>query len=256
MSVSRQSKSALVTGGAVRLGRAFVWHLASRGYHIGIHYNQSDAAARSLKAELERTFHGIQVALLGARFDAAFDAERFVQQAARQLPDLQLLVNSASLYIAGTVADSRLTDFSSQMLVNCFIPIELTRAWSRLSGDLQIINIIDNKIHFNQNTYCAYLLSKKALAEFTRMAALEYAPRLRINAIAPGVSLPAESRSNNYLQWRQAAIPMQRIGGSEPLLHGLDYLLDASFVCGQILTVDGGESLMQIGRNAVSYQDD
>ncbi|MGB3621721.1 MAG: SDR family oxidoreductase, partial [Ketobacter sp.] len=103
--------------------------------------------------------------------------------------------------------------------------------------------------------YAAYLLSKKSLAEYTKMAALEFAPEIRVNGIAPGVTLPGETRGNAYVDWRIAGIPLGKKGSDEQLTNSLSYLLQNDFITGQILYVDGGESVNQVGRNHENYPD-
>jgi NAD(P)-dependent dehydrogenase (short-subunit alcohol dehydrogenase family) len=141
-----------------------------------------------------------------------------------------------------------------QFKVNLMTPYFLTKAFAKQCKTGSVINIIDNKIAFNQYQYSAYLLSKKSLAEFTKLAALELAPAVRVNALAPGVVLPASERSQDYIDWRVSGIPVQKQGTTENITQALYYLLDNDFICGQILTVDGGESLTNTGQNAASYE--
>jgi NAD(P)-dependent dehydrogenase (short-subunit alcohol dehydrogenase family) len=108
-------------------------------------------------------------------------------------------------------------------------------------------------VAFNQYEYAAYLLAKKTLAEFTLMAALEYAPRFRVNGVMPGVTMPLQSRSKEYIQWRLDGIPLRRQGTTADIVGAVRYLLDSPFVNGQLLYVDGGEAMAHIGRNATQY---
>jgi len=141
----------------------------------------------------------------------------------------------------------------SQFKVNFVTPYLLAGSFARRVGRGQIINIIDNKIAYNQYHYSAYLLSKKSLAEFTKLAALEFAPDIRVNGIAPGVTLPNESRDSAYLRWRIEGIPLAKKGSYSHLMAALSYLLQNDFVTGQILFVDGGESQNLVGRNSENH---
>jgi NAD(P)-dependent dehydrogenase (short-subunit alcohol dehydrogenase family) len=108
-----------------------------------------------------------------------------------------------------------------------------------------IINFTDTRIVNNKSNYAAYSLSKKALWEMTKMTALELAPHIRVNAIAPGLTLSPEGKGNDYL-WKLAAnIAMKRPGGLYPILKSLDYILDNDYLTGQLLFCDGGENLGQ-----------
>ncbi len=248
------SGSALVTGGAIRLGRALALGLARQGYNIVLHYNRSESEAQQTMAEIRD--QGVACELIQMNLETELNGESLIQRAAEIFGDLKVLVNSASVYDGGTIAETTEEIFDRNMQVNFKAPFFLARAFRNHVGSGNIINILDNKISFNQYHYAAYLLSKKMLAEFTVLAALEFAPEIRVNGIAPGVILPASVRSESYLAWRVEAIPLKRKGETENIVKALHYLLDNDFVSGQILTVDGAEGKTSIGRNAESYQGD
>ncbi len=244
------TKAALVTGGATRLGLFFARRLADAGYDIALHYNSSaDAAARA--AEEIRAL-GRECHTFACDFSSG-DPGDLIEQAQSALPGLAVLVNSASAYTPAPIAQTSRALLEEQFSVNLFAPMLLTRDFASRVGRGCVVNIIDNKLAYNQYPYAAYLLAKKTLAEFTRMAALEFAPHIRVNGIAPGVILPAATRSSDYLQWRFEGIPLGRQGSQENLGQALDYLLANDFVNGQILVVDGGESINVVGRHSENY---
>jgi NAD(P)-dependent dehydrogenase (short-subunit alcohol dehydrogenase family) len=158
------------------------------------------------------------------------------------------------VYDAAPIAETTPDLFAKQFKVNFEAPYFLTQAFAKNGGTGCVINIIDNKVAFNQYQYSAYLLSKKALAEFTKLAAIELAPQVRVNGIAPGVILPAGSRTSDYIQWRVQGIPVKQQGSTENISQAVSYILNNPFVNGQILFVDGGESLTNVGQNAVTYE--
>lgn len=243
--------AALITGGAIRVGRAFALALAEDGYDIALHYHSSEQAAEETAATIRAM--GRQCILLRQNL---LDTESFpamLAAAHSALPNLSVLVNSASGYIQQTIGETTLDTFNEMLHLNLRAPYFLTQAFCATVETGQVINIIDNKIGFHQFKYGAYLLSKKALAELTRMAALEYAPHFRINGIAPGVVLPAKTRSAEYIAWRVQGIPVQRQGETDDLIRALRFLLQSPFVTGQILTIDGGENLDHVGRSAADY---
>ncbi|MFT7300341.1 MAG: pteridine reductase [Porticoccus sp.] len=242
--------AALVTGGATRLGFSFAYALAAAGYDIALHYHQSEdkaeQAAESIKA--------LGVSCKIFPFDLSEqDPESLIKLVAIEFPTLQLLINSASSYKAATIAHTDLALLQRQFTVNFFAPFLLTSAFSAHCLKGCVINILDNKIAFQQNDYAAYLLSKKALAEFTQLAAMEYAPRIRINGIAPGVVMPGIERSDDYIAWRVDGIPLKHQGRVDDVLKAMHYLLNNEFVTGQILTVDGGEGINHQGLNAEQF---
>ena len=172
------------------------------------------------------------------------------------MPHLRVLVNSASAYTQATIARTTAAIFDEQFNINLRAPFFLTQAFAEQVEQGHVINIIDNKIAFNQYEYAAYLLAKKTLVEFTRMAALEFAPRIAVNGVAPGVVLPAGTRSEEYIAWRIQGIPLRRQGSTEDITGAILYLLGSRFVTGQVLVVDGGESLTNVGQNAAQFDQD
>tara|TARA_R110001592_G_scaffold116059_1_gene316912 strand:+ start:51667 stop:52449 length:783 start_codon:yes stop_codon:yes gene_type:complete len=249
--------AALITGGATRLGLAFAKALANAGYDIALHYHRSIAAAASAAEDIET----LGVKCITFQADLAAPApETLINRVVDELPNLSVLINSASAYEAATIANTSMELLQQQFTVNFFAPFLLTQAFANL-GSVQsgskgiIINILDNKIAFQQNSYAAYLLSKKALMEFTQLAAMEYAPNVRINGIAPGVVMPGTERTDDYVTWRVNGIPLKKQGDVSHLLSAMNYLINNEFVTGQILTVDGGEGLNYQGLNAAQFND-
>lgn len=245
-----ENKAALVTGGATRVGRFFATHLAKRGYDIALHYNSSEGPAAEAAAEIRAL--GRQCETIRCDFRQG-DVENLIPQARSRFPHLSLLVNSASAYTPAEIVDTDLAMLQEQFAINFFAPFLLTKAFARAVSAGEVVNILDNKIVYQQHAYAAYLLSKKAFSEFTRMAAVELAPAIRVNAIAPGVILPAEVRTSDYLEWRRDGIPLKRQGAIEELGQALDYLLENRFATGQTLFVDGGESVNIVGRHSENY---
>ncbi|MGE6605574.1 SDR family oxidoreductase [Halomonas sp. NPDC076908] len=243
-------KAALVTGGATRLGRYFAEDLADVGYNIALHVNGSRTEAEEVAAGIRAKGRECEVFPCNFLND---DLEALIQSVKQRFPGFSLLLNSASIYDPAPIAETELAMLEAQFRVNMFTPFLLTRHFAQAVTEGQVINIIDSKIAYHQYPYAAYLLSKKSLAEMTRMAALEFAPRIRINGIAPGVVLPAAQRVSDYIEWRIDAIPVKHQGKPNHLIQALHYLLDNTFVTGQILFVDGGESINMEGRHSENY---
>ncbi|MGO1602420.1 MAG: SDR family NAD(P)-dependent oxidoreductase [Halomonas sp.] len=248
-------QAALVTGGATRLGRCFSEALADAGFDIALHVNRSreeaEEVANSIRAK------GRACEIFHCDFlseDLSEELRSLIKVAKQRFPGLNLLLNSASAYEPAPIAKTELAMLETQFRVNMFTPLLLTRHFAETVQEGQVINIIDNKVAYHQYPYAAYLLSKKSLAEMTRMAALEFAPRIRINGLAPGVVLPASQRTSDYVQWRIEGIPLKQQGEPAHLVQALYYLLDNTFVAGQILFVDGGESINLEGRHSENYR--
>lgn len=247
------SSAALVTGAGTRLGSIFARHLASLGYDLALHCNSSENGANQLAEELRGM--GRDSTVFRQDFAKPFDTEQFIASIHGRFPNLDCIINNASAYLAAPAQETSREMLESQFRVNFTTPFLLAASFANRVNQGHIINILDNKIAYQQYQYSAYLLSKKALADFTKMAALEFAPYIRVNGIAPGVTLPGESRNSDYIKWRIEGIPLDKKGSDSNLTAALDYVLQNDFITGQILYVDGGESLNHVGRNYESFSD-
>ncbi|MGP8289316.1 SDR family oxidoreductase [Vreelandella zhanjiangensis] len=244
------SKAALVTGGATRLGRHFSEALADAGYDIALHVNSSREEAEEV-AECIRG-KGRECEILPCNF-MHDPLDTLVHTAKERFSHLSVLLNSASSYQAAPIAETDLAMLETQFRINLFTPLLLTRHFAEVVSQGCVINIIDNKVAYHQYPYAAYLLSKKGLADMTQMAALEFAPHIRVNGIAPGVVLPTAQRNHDYIAWRLEGIPLHRQGTPGHLIQAMHYLLNNDFVTGQMLCVDGGESVYLEGRHSENY---
>lgn len=243
--------AALVTGGAVRLGRAIAVSLAEAGYDIALHYNGSAAEAHSTAAEIRD--RGVSCELFRCDLGGTDGLEPLIANAKAAFGNLDVLINSASTYDSGTISQTTAAQLDRMWAVNFRAPFFLMQAFRQRVERGSIVNVLDNKIAFNQYHYAAYLASKKALADLTKMAALEFAPGIRVNAVAPGVILPASVRTEAYLQWRRQGIPVSEIGHPHHICETIGFLLANRFLTGQIIFVDGGEAIDVVGRNATTF---
>ncbi len=236
------NKAALVTGGARRIGREIALSLADEGWDVVLHYNCSREEAESTADEIRG--RGVSCQLAGC--DLA-DSNRMLEllPAALELaPGLELLVNNASIFERSLIAETELDFYDTHMALNIRAPFFLTRDFARLCGHGQVLNLLDTRIVRNEPAYAAYALGKKSLAEFTRMAAREFAPNIRVNAIAPGLILPPSGSGREQFERMAARIPLQRHGNPGEIARAVMYLIDSEFVTGQIIHVDGGEHLL------------
>jgi pteridine reductase len=160
--------------------------------------------------------------------------------------EIHLLINNASVFDSGYLKSTSLELYDKQINVNLKAPFFLIRDFANHCKNGNIINFVDTRITSNKSNFTAYSLSKKGLWNLTQMAALELAPNIRVNAIAPGVTLPPEDKDENYLHELAQNIPMKKPGGLEPIIKSVDFILENNHLTGQLLFADGGENL---GRN-------
>jgi NAD(P)-dependent dehydrogenase (short-subunit alcohol dehydrogenase family) len=237
-------KTALITGAAKRVGKAMAHHLASQGWNIAIHYNTSSAEAELLRKELVQSFPDQQFEFFGADLNQIEQVEMLIPRVIQKFLRIDLLINNASVFEPATLAKTSTEFFERQMNINFRAPFILLRNYSQTYKSGIIVNFVDTRIVNNRTSFAAYSLSKKALWELTKMAALEFGPGIRVNAIAPGLTLAPEEKREEYL-WKLAErIPMKRPGGLDPILKSLDYILENDYLTGQLLYCDGGENLM------------
>jgi len=237
------NKIALITGAARRVGKAMAQHLASQGWNIAIHYNTSEHEAKLFCNELIGTYPKQQFEIFKADLNLPEEVELLIPQVIQKMKSLDLLINNASVFEPAKLGETTTGFLDRQMNVNFKAPFILIREFAQTLKSGVIVNFVDTRIVNNQANFAAYSISKKALWELTKMAALEFGPDIRVNAIAPGLTLPPEEKGEDYLLKLAEKIAMKRPGGLEPILKSLDYILNNDYLTGQLLFCDGGENL-------------
>lgn len=234
---------ALITGGSDRIGKAVAIHLAKQGYHLVLHYNSAKEKAENLQMHIESTYK-VKVELLQINFLKENDFDRIFEDFKRKSITIEVLVNCASDFIPSSFNERGSELFDKEMTINLKIPYLLTKAFARVFGKGNIINFVDTKVAKNKTVHLDYILSKKLLKDFTKISAVELAPNIRVNAIAPGLILPPEGKDESYLLNLAKDIPLKTIGNLDEILKAFQFILDSYFFTGQILYIDGGEHLV------------
>lgn len=240
-----QGKVAVVTGGAVRIGRAISLALADAGAAVVVHHSHSAPQARQTVEEIAS--RGGRATAVSADFTDPVPAARTVVQAAvDQFGRIDVLVNSASIFGAGTLASTSEADWDRHFAINLKAPCFLCREFAarHLPGNAAcIVNIADWRGLRPKPGYLAYTLTKSALVALTEILAQELAPEIRVNAVAPGAILPPAGAGRDYMQRVAEQVPLQRTGNVDDVTSAVLYLLRADFVTGEVLSVTGGEHL-------------
>lgn len=233
--------TALVTGGAKRLGEDIALRLAENGYNIALHYNTSKDAADETAAVIRDK--GVSCELVQSNFAAMEDVRGFMDKVFSLCPGCNVLINNASIFEDSRLLDTEEEFFDRHFQINFKTPFFLTRDFARRCQDGHVINIIDTKAVRTVTKYFAYTMTKKALYEFTKMAAKELAPNIRVNGVGPGVILPPPGEDESYLEARKQELPLLRHGDKESISSSVLFLLQNPFITGHCLLVDGGEHL-------------
>ncbi len=245
-----EGKVVLVTGGGVRLGRAIAEGLGAAGATVAVHHHAS--AAGALEAVAAIRVDGNHAAAFGADLTQRSELERLVERVERELGPIAALVNSAALFVREGFLEASEEALDRQWALNARAPYLLTQAVARgmvERGQGDVVNVLDVGGALNAwRFYSSYCMTKAALAALTRCLALELAPKVRVNAVAPGTVLPPEGLSVDTLEELRGRIPQQRFGQPSDVVEAVRFLLTGPrFITGQILAVDGGRSVGRAG---------
>jgi pteridine reductase len=233
---------AIVTGGAVRVGKAISLHLAESGYNIVLVYNSSAKEAEKVADKIAEM--GRETLLVGCNLaDAAAIDDLFSDLKVHKIKPT-ILVNNAAVFDKLPFADDTEENFDRHLAVNLKAPYFLAQGFSRVAGEnANIINISDSYTKRNTGKYFAYLLSKKGLNNLNEMLSVEVAP-IRVNAIALGIMDMPQPTSSEYVEKRVAATPLKQKVSIKDVTKTIDYILKTKSVTGQVINIDSGESLV------------
>ncbi len=238
-------KVAVVTGGAVRIGRAICESLAGAGCDVVVHYRGSAREAEEARGVCER--HGVRAWSVQADLSAEAGCQRLIDEAHRQAGRVDILVNSAAVFHKDPLREVTGDKLLAEFWPNLFAPILLTRAFAARCAKGSIVNILDRRITSHDTTCAPYLLTKKALAEFTKLAALDLAPGITVNGVAPGPILPPPGKGADYLREHAGPVPLDKTFTPQDIADAVVFLVGNENLTGQILYVDGGQHLMGSG---------
>ncbi len=238
-----QGVAALVTGGAHRVGKAIVMALAETGCDLVLHYNRSADAAEAT-AEQARAL-GREVRLVGADLADPSLADEIIAGAGDLAP-VRVLINSAGVFLEDTLGGVDIDTWNQSMAINLRAPVFLTQAFANalpdgISGS--VVNVSDWRTARPYPDHFSYSVAKGGLDSFTIAAAVALAPDVRVNAVALGAILPPPGKDSAYLKQLAQEIPLERVGGTEPVAQAVLFLLRNHFMTGEIIRLDGGAHL-------------
>ena len=243
---------ALVTGAAKRIGRAIAYGLAKAGWDVAIHYHRSNADAESLQKEI--TALGRRAILLQADLAQTAKVEGLMRCCVDQLGAPTCLVNNASVFSFDEIGSVTASEWDTMHAANLRAPILLARDFARfLPSDSEgnIINLLDQKIDNLNPDFFSYTISKAGLDAATYTLAMALAPRIRVNAVAPGLTLVSGDQTPDNFTQAHRMTPLGRAGNLDDIVAAVLFLLNTKSVTGQTIFIDGGQRLMPLDRDVM-----
>jgi NAD(P)-dependent dehydrogenase (short-subunit alcohol dehydrogenase family) len=236
------SPAALITGGGRRIGRAIALALAGAGHAVALHANRSRADAEALAAEISGQ-GGRAIVVLGDLADTKA-VRGLVPAATAALGPLTLLVNSAAEFEPDDIETLEPARFEQTLAVNLAAPLFLAQAFAaQAPRGASIVNVLDQRVLKPTPRFLSYTLSKSALYTATTTLAQALAPRIRVNAVAPGPTLPSPRQSDADFAAQAATLPLARGPRPEDIAAAVLYLAGADGVTGVTIPVDGGQHI-------------
>lgn len=254
--MSEAAGTALVTGGGARIGRALALDLGRHGWAVAVHQRTEGGPAREVAEEIVAG-GGRAVALAADLTDEA-RARAMIAEAAAALGPLTCLVNNAAVFENDAAATATMATWERHMAVNLRAPFVLIQEFAAQvpeggegaggaggAGGARgnVVNILDQRVWNLTPHFTSYTVSKSALWTLTRSLALALAPRIRVNAIGPGPTLPSARQSEDQFSAQAAATPLGRGTTPEEICQALRFILSAPSLTGQMIALDGGQHL-------------
>ncbi len=238
------SKSVLVTGGGKRIGRAIANKLGQDGWNVAIHYHSSQKDAESTADAIVAA--GGRAAIVSANLMLESETATLVERAEKLIGPIDALVNNAAVFERDTVENATRESWDLHMETNLRAPFVLMQSFAqRLPEDMHgsIVNVLDQRVWNLGPTFTSYTVSKMGLWTLTQSLAVALAPRIRVNAVGPGPTLPSTRQTAEQFAAQCDRVPLRHGATPDDVADAVLYLLGARSVTGQMIAVDGGEHL-------------
>jgi len=235
----------IITGGAKRVGAATALYFAHKGYDIALHYNSSESEAQSLQQQIRKT--GVSCEIFAHNLADISGLDALIKTIHAKMPHCNTLINNASIFERCEFMETDEALFDRQFAINFKAPFFLTQSFAKTFGKNPgacVINILDTDIAKNHVTHFAYLLSKKTLADFTKMAAIALGKNIRVNSVCPGSMLPSTENCSAYEMKTKELVPLKLQPSLDDLSEAIYWLTQQKSITGQIINVDGGKHVL------------
>ena len=241
-----EGKTAIVTGGAIRVGRAISLALVGGGAQVAIAYHRSEAAAQTLMAKIEREFDG-RARAIRCDVSKADEVRALFDEAERSLGPIDILINNAAIIerrpVEDLTEDDLLRAFDVNLKGSYLCALEAGRRLRARGAAGKIIQIADVAALVAWPAYTPYCISKAGTLMLVKCLAKAFAPDIQVNAIAPGLVLPEEGATNETMQTALARNLIKRPGSPEDVARAVLFLIESDYITGTTIIVDGGRHL-------------
>ena len=234
-------KTALITGGARRIGRAITLRLAEAGINVVIHYNASTKEAETVAALAIQ--QGVKAWTIQADLSVTDEVESIFPRLHGDSGSVDFLINNASVFPKSHLTELDTGELFRTLTVNAVAPLILANSFIRQADTGAIVNILDSLILRLDLDHASYQFSKNMLHTLTGMMAIEYAPRFRVNAVAPGMILPPVDQDETFLKKQVGKALVRKRDRLADVTEAVLFLLSHGFVTGEVIFVDGGQNL-------------
>lgn len=235
-------KAVLITGGARRVGRALCLHFAQQGYDVALHYYSSKKEAEQVKKAV--TALGVRCELFQCDLEDTKSIPGLMKKVRAAMPHCAILINNASVFERAPFMETDEALFDRQTTVNYKAPFFMTQAFAKQFKKGCVVNLLDSDIAQTHGSHFAYLLSKKALAEFTVMSAMALGPAIRVNGVCPGYILPSSEEDRRYIARVEKELPLKKHAQVKDVVEAVYWLSQQKAITGQIIFADGGKHVL------------
>ena len=236
--------TALVTGAATRIGRAIALALARDGWAVAVHYRRSESEARDVVARVRR--EGGKAEPFRADLAGEAEALALLPQVRERLGTVGCLINNASEFERDEIGDMTRASWDTHLETNLRAPAVLMQAMARqlpAGRNGAIVNLLDQRVLNPTPHFVSYTVSKAALWTLTRTMAMALAPRIRVNAIGPGPTLPSKRQSQADFDSQIGRLPLRCAGTPQDIAAAIRFILAMPSMTGQMIALDGGQHL-------------
>ena len=237
-----KGKTALVTGAARRIGKAIAYALAENHVNVIVHYCSSTGKDVD-EALTDINVPGVETWKFQSDFSNIDNVDNFFEKIQSSIGTVDFLINNASTFSPSKLTTLSIQELNHTLAINSIAPFRLSQHMAKQKNEGSIINILDSRVKQYDMNYAAYQLSKNMLYHMTEMMAVEFAPQIRVNGIAPGIILPPQGKDEPYIQKRSHRNLFNRSGKLSDITDAVLFLLSNTFITGEVLFIDGGQNL-------------